>query len=866
MTSNRHKKRKKITADESLTTTTLETVDSEPLSKQDTGRIWLFRLISLIVVPLLAFSMLEIGLRLGGYGYPPNFYIKSEVSGAVRVNNRFGWRFFPSDLARSPEPHVLNNKSAGTIRIFVLGSSAAEGIPNSAFSFGRILEVMLQAQYPGIKFEVVNAAMTAINSHVVLEIARDCSRFQPDLFIVYMGNNEVIGPFGPGTVFQKWSSNLHLIRANLRVKSTRTGQLLGNAIRSLYPEKHSRVWLGMEMFIHNPVTADDPRLEAVYDNLRRNLNEICEVVRNSGAGIILSTVAVNLKDCPPFASQHRAGLTNSGLSKWDSMHSAGVELENKKQWLKALVEYESAAQIDNRYAELQYRMGTCLAELGRFEEAREHFLSACDFDTLRFRADRRINKTIREIAAAHKDDAIRFVDTEQRLTQENVKTGKIPGNDFFFEHVHYTFDGNYRLAQIILDQVVKSLPQLAASHNSSPMLTKQQCARALTMTSWDEYNSLATMANSMSRPPFTNQMNHSARISAINEQAENLRKLIFMPENFRDSRNAYKAALEKKPDDWNLRHRFGKLLLDAGELGPAADQFYAAQKIYPWDEDLDVSLGNAELQNGNIEKAISYYYKALEIRPGYLSAHANLMLALASLGRIDEANAHFQKAISIDPNYDQNYINMGIIQSNRRNSGEAVANFKKALEINPGNPVAWYSLGNALISRRQINEAIDEFRKAIALNPNYEEAYLKLGSALIARGDIEDGIGCYQKALYLNPRNALTYYLMGSAETIHGHTDIAIEHYREAVEMNPRFADAHLEMSNILGSEGKIEEAIFHVQKAIEINPQNALAYYQLGSLFAVQGETEKAIANLKNALKIDPNYKEAQRALLSLQ
>ena len=72
--------------------------------------------------------------------------------------------------------------------------------------------------------------MTAINSHVAVEIARDCAAHQPDLFVVYMGNNEVVGPFGPATVFQQWSPNRKLIRATAWLKSTRVGQLLGDTI------------------------------------------------------------------------------------------------------------------------------------------------------------------------------------------------------------------------------------------------------------------------------------------------------------------------------------------------------------------------------------------------------------------------------------------------------------------------------------------------------------------------------------------------------------------------------------------------------------------------------------------------------------
>ena len=129
-------------------------------------------------------------------------------------------------------------KPAGTVRIFVLGESAAMGTPDPAFNFGRILDVMLREQYPGVQFEVVNGAITAINSYAVLEIARDCAARQPDLFVVYMGNNEVIGPYGPGTVFHRWSPSLSVIRASLWVKSTRLGSCsAGRRLLSRQPRR-----------------------------------------------------------------------------------------------------------------------------------------------------------------------------------------------------------------------------------------------------------------------------------------------------------------------------------------------------------------------------------------------------------------------------------------------------------------------------------------------------------------------------------------------------------------------------------------------------------------------------------------------------
>ena len=50
------------------------------------------------------------------------------------------------------------------------------GDPEPAFGAGRYLEALLRERFPARKFEVVNVAITAINSHVIRAIARDCAR------------------------------------------------------------------------------------------------------------------------------------------------------------------------------------------------------------------------------------------------------------------------------------------------------------------------------------------------------------------------------------------------------------------------------------------------------------------------------------------------------------------------------------------------------------------------------------------------------------------------------------------------------------------------------------------------------------------
>jgi hypothetical protein len=58
----------------------------------------------------------------------------------------------------------------------------------------------------------------------------------------------------------------------------------------------------MEMFVHQQVRADDPRMIPVYHHFDRNLEDILAVGKKAGARIVLSTIAVNLRDCAPLGS------------------------------------------------------------------------------------------------------------------------------------------------------------------------------------------------------------------------------------------------------------------------------------------------------------------------------------------------------------------------------------------------------------------------------------------------------------------------------------------------------------------------------------------------------------------------------------
>src|SRR5205823_14263118 len=83
-------------------------------------------------------------------------------------------------------------------------------------------------------------------------------------------------------------------------------------------------WGGMEMFLDKQVRQSSPLMQHSYSNFERNLKDTVEIARSSGARVIVSTVATNLKDCGPFASLHRENLAPEELRSWTGLVQQGA--------------------------------------------------------------------------------------------------------------------------------------------------------------------------------------------------------------------------------------------------------------------------------------------------------------------------------------------------------------------------------------------------------------------------------------------------------------------------------------------------------------------------------------------------------------
>ena len=524
-------------------------------------------IVSTLVVPLLLLLIAEGSLRLLGIGFPTELTQPCTIHGqpASCYNLFFVAPFFPPGMIKTPQLYAIPAvKAPRTYRIFVLGESAAMGDPDPAYAFSRYLEVMLQERYPSMKFEVVNTGSVAINSHVTLPIAEGLAKFQPDVFILYSGNNEVVGPYGPGTVLTSSAMSLPVVRTSIFIRSTRVGQLL----TKLGTQK--REWGGMEMFLGKQVAATSPLLQQAYRNFESNLRDTVAVARRSGARVLVSTVATNVRDCAPFASAHREGLTADELRSWSGFFEQGTQLESTRLYADALKAYSSASQIDDQYAELEFRIARSLWMLGDHSGAKPHFQRARDLDTLRFRADGRINDINRSVASSV--PGAELVDADAIFSSQSANG--ITGSDLVYEHVHLTPEGNYLLARSMFRQIAGQLAaELGRPALDLDILSQQECERRLAFTAHDRSRIAAEMLQRLQSPPFTNQLNHQEQVLRLAIQAE---APIEAPQL---TATQYQGAIASRPDDRILHYNFALFLFNFNRAA-AVEEFKLAQ---PWD-------------------------------------------------------------------------------------------------------------------------------------------------------------------------------------------------------------------------------------------------------------------------------------------
>ena len=665
---------------------------------------WTFRLVLVLLAPLLVL-LVEWGLRRQEGTAAPLVQVQREDGIWWATNPEYGRAVFPREAGPMlPSLWLPAAKAERELRIVVLGESAAEGFPIPAFGLARVLETLLVHRAPEVHIRVVSLAMSGINSHQIGRLGLAAARhLEPDIVVLYAGNNEVIGPNGPAGVLSGFHRSLLLARLQGALREWRLARRLDFAVRRWQPAPAApRVWRGLDEFERNHIAFDDPRLAVMYRHFEANLNSLVRGLTRRGIRVAICTMGVNLNDWPPLGSEPEAA-PEAATEPWppDAVRSAKAA----------------------------YRQAVDLAGEGAVEAAWTWYRRACDLDLVRFRADSRINNLLRGVAAVNPGRTV-LVDVDRALHETDLGGGD--DRRWFYEHVHLTLAGQIAVAERIADELAAAgwIPAPRGGEDEAAAL-----ARLLVFTPKDEILALTAIREFYRWPLFAGQPHSDRRIAALEAELQRL-KSEWLEWDADRIRQLWEEARALLPRDSLRDMTVGLHLLSLGDAAAARVAVDAASEADPTLVQARAEAARTYLRLGDLDRAWGHIVVGLAQNSGEPALLAVRGEWAVFARRWDEAEEYLSEAHRLRPRDLRIVIQLARTAEARGDLARAEAFCRTGLEISPGSPHFLNNLALLLSSRAgTLDEALALATRATEAAPSSPAVWRTLEHVLKRRGD-----------------------------------------------------------------------------------------------------------------------------------
>ena len=575
---------------------------SQPIpEKRKAPKQVLFKSIA-ILLPLLVLLLIEVGLRIAGYGYDLSLFIEDpQNKGYLVMNPHASKRYFTEveNATIGTFESFRKRKSSEVFRIFVLGESTTLGYPYMYnTSFHRWLSYRLMHTFPDKQFEIINLSLTAVNSYTVLGFAKELVDYQPDAVMIYCGQNEYYGTLGVGST-SRLGSNRFVIQSLLRLRSSRLVQFLGNSyshiMQTLGDKKNdARETLMKRMAAKQEIPYNSSVYKRGIQQFQTNMESVCQVLTNKHIPVFISNLVSNEKDLKPFIS-----------SKTDAATSA----------------------------EDQYALAVAAFKNNDYAKAKLQYVKAKDLDMLRFRAPESMNEIIAGLP--NKFSSVYLVDTKKAF--EAHSPYGIIGNETILEHVHPNIFG-YGLMSDAFYQAMKQHHLITSSWENE--ISFEQLQHEMPITKVDSLKGTYEIQVLKESWPFNEGKTFDTNNLSSFEAQLGVALL-----NFKINWN---DAL-KKQMDYYLRQN------DQVNVAKVAE---AAALQYPNDETFLSYAGKFCMSLHEYQKAQVYYLHSFRLVPNSETAQALAILYL----KTDEPEKSMKYLKLLNQN-NQSRVNYSVAQS-----------------------------------------------------------------------------------------------------------------------------------------------------------------------------------------------------------
>ena len=417
-----------------------------------------------VAVGLALFVIVEVVLAVLGLGAPdyhddpfagfssvrPLFVLNEEADRYEIAKSRLD--FFRRDWFAA-------EKGENEFRIFCLGGSTVQGRPFAIeTSFSTFLEISLEAAEPNREWQVVNCGGISYASYRLVPVLREVLQYEPDLIIIYTGHNEFLEDRTYSHIKTR-AAAIALVQD--QASRLRTFNLLRAAYRRIdgsgdRAQESAQPVLSTEVDVrlNHPgglakYHRDEKWRRDVIAHFGHGLRSMAQMAQERGVPLLLVDPACNVRDCPPFKSEHNGDLTPAELEKWNALYAQARKTYSDNM-LRSVELLRETLQIDDQHAGIHYQLGKCYDALAMTTEAFDSYNRAKELDVCPLRILDPMNEAIRDVA---RDWEIPLVDIRGLILKKS-RNG-IPGADWFLDHVHPSVRGHQLIANALAEEMAE---------------------------------------------------------------------------------------------------------------------------------------------------------------------------------------------------------------------------------------------------------------------------------------------------------------------------------------------------------------------------------------------------------------------------
>ncbi len=162
-----------------------------------------------------------------------------------------------------------------------------------------------------------------------------------------------------------------------------------------------------------------------------------------------------------------------------------------------------------------------------------------------------------------------------------------------------------------------------------------------------------------------------------------------------------------------------------------------------------------------------------------------------------------------------------------------------------------------------LDGAIERFERAVALDPASLSACQSAAEAYRVRGDFVEALEHANAGLDLDSQDGWLIGTRGQIlEAMGGKEDEAEDDLRRAITLNPELHWARVELGDLLRARNRLPEAIEVLREAVEVMPDDPWPLASLGAAEYSLDDYDAALESLSHALRLAPDYAWAHAVL----